>query len=259
MRAVRLLEFAMSKKPATVLDVGGGQHGSHAIAFLGQGAKVTGIDVRSQRRPLEHPNYEQILSPYEKVDLGDRRFDMVWCSHVLEHVPNAQHFLIFLRHWLKDDGWLAIAVPTSRQNRLHIGHLSLWTPAHLVYNMICAGWDCKDAQWYTEYMTIGLIVQKKPDIDLSWRTSLPGEMTGLNNFTPRYIHHEDGAWWGNRWPEPFEANRIVDPPTVTLGYQTSLEPEVRLPFGPNPAFRIWPKEGRNGRNSDRTGAEQRGT
>jgi SAM-dependent methyltransferase len=235
MRAVRLLEYALTKKPETVLDVGSG-NGDHALAFLGQGAKVTGIDVRDSR--ITNANYEYIQSPYEKINLEDRRFDMVWCSHTLEHVPNAQHFLIWMRRWLKEDGWLAIAVPTSRQNRLHIGHLSLWTPAHLVYNLVCAGWDCKHAQWYTEYLTIGLIVQKGPDIDLSWRTSLPAEIFGLNQFTPISVHHEDGAWWGNRWPEEFEASRIQDPPTVTIGTaRTTLPPQVQLAYGPNPSLR----------------------
>jgi SAM-dependent methyltransferase len=237
MRAVRLLEYALTKEPQTVLDVGGGQ-GSHAISFLAHGCRVTGLDVREPKRPLQHPLYEQILSPYEKADLGDRKFDMVWCSHTLEHVPNVQHFLIFLRHYLKEDGYLAIAVPTSRQNRIHIGHLSLWTPAHLIYNLICAGWDCKKSEWYTEYLSIGLIVQKTAEIDLSWRTSLPSEIFDLNRYTPKSMHHEDGAWWGNNWPEPFESNRIQDPPFVTIGHaKTSMEPEIKLAFGPNPALR----------------------
>jgi SAM-dependent methyltransferase len=238
MRSVRLLEFALQKEPKTVLDVGVWK-GHHAVAFLGQGASVTGLDVTPT--PLNSPLYSHIESPYEQADLQGKQFDMVWCSHVLEHVPNAQHFLIHLRHWLKEDGWLCMAVPTSRQNRLHIGHLSLWTPAHLVYNMICAGWNCKKALWYTDYLTIGLAVQKTPDISLSWRTGMPNEEFDLNQFAPRTIHHEDGAWWGNNWPDKFAESRVQDPPSVTIGNaRTNLPPEVSLQYGANPALRKEP-------------------
>ena len=169
MRASRLLEHALSREPESVLDVGVG-HGEHAIAFMGNGALVTGLDVKEP--PLENPMYNHVREPIETATFNDRKFDLIWCSHTLEHIPNVQMFLIKLQTLLKDDGWLYIAVPTDRQNRLHVGHLTLWTPAHLAYNLVCAGWDCKEALWYTEYLSIGMCVQKKPVIDLSWRTTL---------------------------------------------------------------------------------------
>jgi SAM-dependent methyltransferase len=235
MRAVRLLEHAISKEPKTVLDVGVGK-AQHAHCFLAQGCSVTGLDPAPPQ--LEHPNYEHIHSGYEIAGLGDRQFDMVWCSHTLEHIPNIQHFLIHLRKWVKPGGWLFIAVPSSRQNRFHVGHCTLWTPAHLVYNLVCAGWDCKDANWYTEYLSIGLCVQRVDDIDMSGRTALPSEVFWLNEYSPIRIYHEDGAWWGNNWHEEVEASRVPDPPFCTIGYERSnLPPEVQLSYGPNPALR----------------------
>ena len=250
MRAVRLLEYALTKKPEKVLDVGVGM-GRHAIPFLGQGAKVVGLDVRGQ--PFDHPNYTHAQGPVEYANLTEpggyneeiddlemvpAQFDLIWCSHTLEHIPNVQAFLIKLRNWLKPGGWLMLAVPNALQDRIHVGHLTLWTPAHLVYNLICAGWDCSDALWYTDYLTIGLAVQKVDDIDLSWRTSLPNEVIELNRYTPILMHNEDGAWWGNNWPEPFETERAPDPPGVTIGLDKStLPPVVKLAYGPNPKLR----------------------
>ena len=98
MRAVRLLEHAVAQKPETVLDVGVGK-GQHAFTFLAQGCRVTGLDVAPPQ--FEHPLYEHVHSGYELVDFGDQQFDMIWCSHTLEHIPNIQHFLIHLRKWLK--------------------------------------------------------------------------------------------------------------------------------------------------------------
>jgi SAM-dependent methyltransferase len=233
-RAVRLLEYAITKKPESVLDVGVGR-GMHAFSFIANGIPVTGVDVRPS--PLTHDDYNHVQNDFMLSDFGEDKYDMVWCCHTLEHVPNVQATLMKIRELLKDDGWLCIAVPTDRQNRFHVGHLTLWTPAHLIYNLICAGYDCKEAYWYSEYCTVGLIVQKKPDIDYSGRTGMPSEVAWLNQYTPGKVRHLDGAWWGNRWHEATDS-RIPDPPCVTAGYvQTNLDPEAQLYTGPNPDLR----------------------
>ncbi len=236
MRAVDLLRLAIETKQESVLDVGSGL-GEHSMAFISGGAKrVVGLDPSFTG--IEHECYEHVHDPYELADFGDEQFDVVFTSHVLEHIPNIQHFLIHLQKWVKPGGYLAIAAPTSRQNRLHVGHLSVWTPAHMMYNLVCAGWDCSDALWYTSYLTIGILVQNKGPIDLSWRTSLPGEYIELNKYMPKEVYHEDGAWWGNNWPVDVYSVRVTDPPMVTMGVQkTNMAPEVQLAYGPNPKLR----------------------
>jgi SAM-dependent methyltransferase len=236
MRATRLLEYAVSFHPAEVLDLAVGP-GRHAQCFIANGAKVTGVDVSPAK--FEHPKYTHIQESYETLDL-DKKFDMIWCCHTLEHIPNVQHFLVSLSKWLKDDGLLAISVPPAFQNRLHVGHLTLWTPAHLVYNLIHAGWDCRMAEWYTEYCTIGLMVRKTKDVNDDGKTYMPSETLWLNQYTPIVVNHEDNAWWPNRWPE--ETLPVAqDPPHVTAGYQqTNLEPVQQLAFGPNPKLRKEP-------------------
>ena len=166
-----------------------------------------------------------------------RKFDAIWCCHTLEHIPNVQAFLVKLHQHLKDDGWLYMAVPPDTQNRLHVGHLTLWTPAHLVYNLICAGWDCREAKWYSEYCTIGLAVQNRPEIDLSWRTGMPDEIFGLNQYSPVSIRHENGAWWANNWPDETDPP-VMHPPGVTIGLvQTNFPPASQMAYGPNPDLR----------------------
>jgi len=232
-RSVKLLEYALTLEPDTVLDLAVGT-GMHAIAFLGNGLDVTGVDLTPAK--IRHPQYKHYQAPYEELEL-DEQFDMVWSSHTLEHIPNAQHFLMHLRKWTKDGGYLAISVPPARQDRLHIGHLSLWTPAHLVYNLIKAGWDCTEALWYTEYCTIGLIVQKTKEVNFTGETGMPNEALWLNQYTPLTVGHEDAAWWPNRWHEDLEP-RVPDPPHVTIGQlETTLPPLVKLSYGPNPKLR----------------------
>ena len=237
MRAVRLLEYAISKKPDTVLDLAVGP-GKHAVGFLSNGSSVTGMDVTPAK--IIHPVYDHIQAPYETAEVGDRQWDMIWCCHTLEHIPNVQHFLVHLYKWLKEDGYLAISVPNSRQNRLHVGHLTLWTPAHLIYNLVCSGWDCKEAEWYTGASTIGLIVKKTKEVDDTGRTGLPSEAVWFNKYVPTLISHCDAAWLPNNWHEE-TALRVEDPSQVVVGYtKTSLPPYELRPFGPNPAFRKEP-------------------
>lgn len=233
MRAVRLLEYAIEQKPKTVLDIATGP-GKHAIPFIVNGSKVTGVDLK--KAPFEHEDYTHFNAAYETLEL-DEQFDMVWSCHTLEHIPNVQHFLTQLHQWTKDGGWLAISVPPAANNRLHVGHLTAWSPALLAYNLICAGWDCSEAVWYTEYCTIGFMVQKKPEIDLSWRTGMPNEVQALRDYMPISVQHEDNAWWEDNWYEETEPV-AVDPPAVTVGYQYSNMPPVNpLGYGPNPELR----------------------
>ena len=234
MRAVRLLRHALEQEPTAVLDIGVGK-GKHAFSFLAQGSKVTGVDV--QPPPLQHVLYEHKEESFELADFGDRKYDLVWCSHTLEHVPNVQAFLIKIASLLKEDGMLYIAVPTDDQKRFHVGHLTLWNPLLLMYNLVCAGINAREALWYTEYCTIGLCVKREPVIDLSWRTSMPSELKGLHQFMPGRIRNECGSWLSNNWPDPTEP-RIPDPPGVTIGsLKTNLPPLVQLAYGPNPKLR----------------------
>ena len=244
MHGIRLLEYALDKGHETVLDVGPGR-GRHAQAFISRGSHVTGIDV--QEPPFEHEKYTHINNSFERAahnsEFETAPFDAIWSCHALEHIPNTQSFLVEMHRLLKPDGCLYLVVPSYRGNRMHVGHLSIWTPGLLIYNMICAGWNCVDAKWYTEYTDIAVCLQNAPEIDLDWRTGMPGEVRELNQYTPRMIRTMSGAWWGNNWHEETD-DRVTDPPGVTAGFGvTNLPPEVQLAYGPNPNLRKPPGTG----------------
>jgi SAM-dependent methyltransferase len=46
-----------------------------------------------------------------EIDFPDESFDVVYCSHVLEHVPDDRKALAEIRRVLKPDGWAILLVP----------------------------------------------------------------------------------------------------------------------------------------------------
>ena len=50
-----------------------------------------------------------------RLTFSDRNFDFVWCSHVLEHVPDDQIAMRELRRVLTDDGLCVVQVPIWRR------------------------------------------------------------------------------------------------------------------------------------------------
>lgn len=184
--------------------------GQHAMAFLSKGKSVIGVDVSPPS--IEHEKYRHVRASFESVDV---ECDIVWSCHTLEHVNNVGLMLVKFREWLKPGGWLALSVPSGAQEFLHVGHLSLWTPAHLLYNLIANGWDCRKAQWYTEYCSVAVLLQKTDDIDFSGRTAMPSEIGWLNRYMPVEIKHEGNAWLCNNWPDETEP-RALRPPREVL-------------------------------------------
>ncbi len=79
----------------SVLDVGCGE-GIHSDIFLKAGKKVTAIDYGKSpyfSRMKAEPGFSCIVDDFMTHDFGDKKFDCVWCSHVLEHQLNVQDFL----------------------------------------------------------------------------------------------------------------------------------------------------------------------
>jgi SAM-dependent methyltransferase len=158
----------------SVLDVGSGP-GEHARAFRDAGKVVTETDwSRDGDYLLQH---------------FDEPFDLVWCSHVLEHMPNVRAFLMTLSQDCKPGGLLAITVPPAKPEIVG-GHLSLWNAGLLVYNLVVAGVDCKAIRLKRYGYNISAIVRNN-------RITLPrlvhdsGDLDTLKPYLPDWL--TDGA------------------------------------------------------------------
>ena len=182
----KLLE-RLSEKGDTALIVGVNT-GFEVDAF--PGVAVTGVDLLP---PYRH-DYQHVRGPLESADLGT--YDIVYCSHVLEHVRDPGRFIDRLLGAMNHDGWLGLVVPPYPQETFFVGHLTLWTPALLLYHLVCAGQDCRAAEWYTTNQHIAVMVQRKPIEPSTGGFDVWEQVKG---YMPCRFEHQMNAWLPGNW------------------------------------------------------------
>ncbi len=191
------------KPPQSIIDVGSG-NGIQSVCFLECGYDVTGISLGgAPSASLANPRYTHVKQNLFDVDLPQA--DIVWCSHTVEHVPDVGMFLTKCRWLVKPGGLFCIIVPLDPQTILIDGHLSFWTPAHLIINLVHAGFNCKRAMWYTEGRDIALIVRRDdmPVVDLNYDH---GDLKYLSGYFPcPLIPRSTNPWL----PDNFQEDRTV--------------------------------------------------
>jgi SAM-dependent methyltransferase len=111
-----VIEIGPSTK---VLEIGCAEAGN-LKPFLDRGCKATGIDISCGRIELaeeffkDHPNkknLELICEDIYKVDLKGKTFDLIVMRDVIEHIPNQERFMGYVKKFLKPDGKFFLAFP----------------------------------------------------------------------------------------------------------------------------------------------------
>lgn len=137
----------------SVLDIGSGS-GIFAKSFGFLGKEVTTIDVIREYSADFGGDYVTLPR--------NRQYDLVWCSHILEHQRNVGAFLDRLFDDLREGGIAAVSVPSALSPMI-IGHPNIFTPMHLIYNLVLAGFDCRNARVKIYDWNLTVIVEKKPN------------------------------------------------------------------------------------------------
>lgn len=145
-RSFYALEYALKLRGKYILDVGSGG-GEHAKAFAANGAHVDCIDFGTSIYALNSPKSSTALNVIN-TDFNDfvpdKKYDVVWASHVLEHQRNVGLFLDKLIECCSPDGEVIITLPDIHRE-LCGGHLTLWSPGLLAYNIVLSGVNLKDS------------------------------------------------------------------------------------------------------------------
>ncbi|RHJ79733.1 bifunctional 2-polyprenyl-6-hydroxyphenol methylase/3-demethylubiquinol 3-O-methyltransferase UbiG [Parabacteroides sp. AM08-6] len=103
----------------SVLEIGCGE-GGNLQPFLDLGCKVTGIDIcepqinKAKEIYANHPNKQNLTliceDIYKVTDL-DETFDIIIIRDVIEHIPNQERFLPFIKRFLNPYGVVFVAFP----------------------------------------------------------------------------------------------------------------------------------------------------
>ena len=161
-----LLEFLISesnninKKFCNALDIGS-NHGNHTEIMRNFGLRVEQIDKYN-------PNAE-IHDDFNEYKFN-KKYDVIFCSHVVEHQRNIGLFLDKIFDVLSDDGVLIISGPVHEAERFVEGHIASTIFPLFLQSLIYAGFDCKNGKT----MMLGgvensFIVKKAKNFELSER------------------------------------------------------------------------------------------
>jgi SAM-dependent methyltransferase len=183
----------------TVLDVGSGA-GKHADILEANGKHVTAIDfgvsVYFQQKTSHRT---EIIADYYSY-VFEQPFDCIWGSHVLEHQPNPNAFLRKTHQDLKEGGWLAITVPPLKHGIVG-GHLSLWNAGLLLYQLVFAGFNCRNASVRTYGYNVSVIVKKESIVKLPELHYDNGDIDRLAMYFPEGLSEGfDGRIKQLNWP-----------------------------------------------------------
>lgn len=188
------LKHCLTLKVATVLDVGSGG-GHQAAAFAQTGATVTCVDYGTSIYAKESSQTSgvSVVNADFAAWMPDKEYDLVWASHILEHQRNPGHFIEKLIDCCKPEGQICIIVPAPHR-RLWGGHVTLWTPGLLAYNIALAGIDLSDATLEYGYRETWILFRprriKLPDLTFD-----SGDINLLAPYLPRGFRENSEPWF----------------------------------------------------------------
>lgn len=179
----------------SVLDVGSGG-GEHARKFKSIGKQVTCVDYGTSiyaDKFINNDGIERIIVDFNRWEI-DKKYDLVWASHVLEHQQNVGLFLQKLIKLCSNKGYIAITVPFPHRH-LWAGHLTLWTPGLLAYNIVLQGIDLSSSQFIYGFKETSIIFQVKNFKLPSDLTYDFGDIDKLKDFFPKYFYESSDVWF----------------------------------------------------------------
>lgn len=118
-----------------LVDVGAGSgRFVRAARELGRWTIIATELAEDSVAELQSEGFDARLGNIDEVGIPDRSVDVVWASHVIEHVPDVEEFLASIRSVLKPGGVLAALLPSEQSLRARL-KLSTWhfvnPPGHL--------------------------------------------------------------------------------------------------------------------------------
>jgi ubiquinone/menaquinone biosynthesis C-methylase UbiE len=130
---------------SSFLDVGCGAGYSLMKAHTELGCSIQGIDPAPGAHGVgryasdEWKSLPILKGSAEELPFEDNSFDVVYSSHVLEHVVSEEKALIEMKRVLKPEGVLIIGMPTSSMSWVALISSWVFTTHISIYNLIVNG------------------------------------------------------------------------------------------------------------------------
>jgi SAM-dependent methyltransferase len=185
---------------ASVLEVGSGTGAVlEQLAQQKVGTQWTGIEIGTERsqqdsRCVQIHGYDGRTIPYP-----DRSFDLVYATHVLEHVTDERGFLAEMRRVARK--WIYLEVPcelhlrTSHQalqRTLDIGHINPYTPESFALRLETSGLTVRKLQVFDHSYDVHRFAS--PAWKAAVKTVMRGALLGLNqSFACKIFSYHCGA------------------------------------------------------------------
>jgi methionine biosynthesis protein metW len=134
-----------TKNKGKILDIGAGTGDFLKIAQE-NGWKITGIEP--ERKARNRAEEKGVLLEENQEKINDK-YDVITMWHVLEHIPDLENQIIFLKNHLTDNGILVIAVPNYKSKDAQI------------YKQFWAAFDVPRHIWHFSKKSIQLIFEEK--------------------------------------------------------------------------------------------------
>lgn len=119
--AIELQEAAIRRtatdgKVIEILEAGCGR--SWPFKLNGVRYRITGIDLDADalkhRVEVQRDLHEAVVGDLQTVSMQAEKFDVIYCSFVLEHIDGARGVLLRFKEWLKPGGSIIIKVPDPK-------------------------------------------------------------------------------------------------------------------------------------------------
>ena len=190
-----LMTLLRCYKFSTVLDIGSAR-GVVGDILKTVGKQTTSVEIMDG---YPAPDYR---ADYLEIKF-DKKFDVIWCSHVLEHQRNIGIFLEKCLNDLNEGGVLVVTVPLEHTNiRLTMGHCNYFSLWSLCYQLASVGFDIKKSAVAAYYGNL-TVIAKKPVERIQ-------KISSFAPYPPFTLSEEDAADFGlDHGMTPEEFNLLV--------------------------------------------------
>jgi len=107
--------------------------------FRSVGCRMTAIDIQLHEGLRSDSEVRFVECPIEQMPFGDGSFDVILCSHVLEHVARPRAALAEIHRVLRPGGCLYVGVPNRRRLVGYVGSRETSLATKVRWNVAATG------------------------------------------------------------------------------------------------------------------------